>query len=151
MNISISSPVVIQPPTAESGSEKKDLVTTGAVTDVEPNKSVQDAKALGRTQVLPNANYELQQVKDKSLESDEGKSLESAVVELNKAVQNVQRNLEFSVDDITGSTIVQVKDRETNELIRQMPSEDALKLAQSLHEQLSDGSSDLSIMQALKA
>ncbi len=143
MNISISSPVVTQSAAVESAVVKKEPATTGAVADVVSSKTVQDTNAVDRTSVLASAD-------NKPKNTDE-KALESAVVELNKAVQNVQRNLEFSVDDITGGTVVQVKDRETDEVIRQMPTEDALRMAQNLHEQLSGGGGDFSIMQALKA
>jgi flagellar protein FlaG len=44
----------------------------------------------------------------------------------------VQRNLEFSIDDSTGAVVVKVIAKASGELIRQLPSEEALKLAQSL-------------------
>lgn len=47
-------------------------------------------------------------------------------------VNNLDRNLEFRVDDITGKTVVRVLDRQTNEVIRQIPNEELLSLAQRL-------------------
>ena len=44
----------------------------------------------------------------------------------------VSNNLNFSIDDSTGKTIVRVTDGETGELIRQIPSEEMLAIAQSL-------------------
>lgn len=58
--------------------------------------------------------------------------LNAAVSKLNDYVQNVQRSLSFSVDKDTGDTVVKVIDTETNELIRQIPSEDMLKLAAAI-------------------
>jgi flagellar protein FlaG len=55
--------------------------------------------------------------------------LESAVTKLNDYVQNIQRTLSFSVEQTTGSTVVQVYDSETDELIRQIPAEETIKLA----------------------
>lgn len=63
-----------------------------------------------------------------------GKSLGEAVDRLREHAQSVQRNLEFSVDEASGETVVKVVSADTGELIRQIPSEVALKLAESLKE-----------------
>lgn len=49
-------------------------------------------------------------------------------------MQNVQRNLNFSIDDSTGQTVVKVIDAESEEVIRQFPSEEMLALARHLSE-----------------
>ena len=59
-------------------------------------------------------------------------NLADAVSSIQTFVQSIQRNLEFSVDDSTGETVVKVVARDSGEVIRQIPSEIALKLAQSL-------------------
>ncbi|MBD1550670.1 flagellar protein FlaG [Pseudomonas typographi] len=59
-------------------------------------------------------------------------TLEEAVGSLQAYVAANQRNLEFSVDEGTGETVVKVIATQTGEVVRQMPSEVALKLAQSL-------------------
>ena len=58
--------------------------------------------------------------------------LTSAISKLNDYVQNVQRTLSFSVEEDTGTTVVQVYDSETEELIRQIPAEETIKLAASI-------------------
>ncbi|GLH33441.1 hypothetical protein BR1R5_28280 [Pseudomonas sp. BR1R-5] len=73
----------------------------------------------------------------KTLQQDAPKSeaeLQSAVKEIQDFVQSLQRNLEFSVDDSTGSWIVKVVARDSGEVIRQIPSETALELARSLQD-----------------
>ena len=60
--------------------------------------------------------------------------LEQAVTDIRKFVQATQRNLDFSIDDSTHEVVVKVIATETGEVIRQIPSEMALKLAQSLHD-----------------
>ncbi|MBG6288057.1 flagellar protein FlaG [Pseudomonas nitroreducens] len=62
------------------------------------------------------------------------RSLNEAVSRLREQAQSVQRNLEFSVDDASGETVVKVVAADTGEVIRQIPSEVALKLAESLKE-----------------
>jgi flagellar protein FlaG len=58
--------------------------------------------------------------------------LEKAVKDIQEFVKASQRDLGFSIDDSTGTLVVKVIATESGEVIRQLPSEAALKLAQSL-------------------
>lgn len=60
--------------------------------------------------------------------------LHKAVSELNKYVQNVQRDLQFTVDDASGRTVIKVIDSESKETIRQIPAEEMLQIARSIKE-----------------
>ncbi|KSW26696.1 hypothetical protein AOX63_24135 [Pseudomonas sp. ADP] len=60
------------------------------------------------------------------------RNLNDAVSRLREQAQSVQRNLEFSVDEASGETVVKVVAADTGEVIRQIPSEVALRLAESL-------------------
>jgi flagellar protein FlaG len=46
--------------------------------------------------------------------------------------ETASSNLQFSIDDDTGDTIVRVTDHKTGELISQIPSKEMLELAKSL-------------------
>ncbi|MCK1793964.1 flagellar protein FlaG [Pseudomonas violetae] len=59
-------------------------------------------------------------------------ALEKAVTDIREFVQSTQRNLDFSIDDSTGMVVVKVVATDSGEVIRQIPSETALKLAQNL-------------------
>jgi len=72
-------------------------------------------------------------------EPAKGAALADAVSELNDYVQTIQRDLEFSIDHDSGRTIIKVIDSKNNEVIRQIPSEEALSLARRL-DQLGGGS-----------
>jgi flagellar protein FlaG len=61
-------------------------------------------------------------------------NLERAVNTLNSKVQAVQRDLNFSIDEDSGRTVVKVVDSTTDEVIRQIPSEEVLALARNLGE-----------------
>lgn len=61
--------------------------------------------------------------------------LDDAVSQLNDYVQNVQRDLQFEVDNERGETIVRVVDQQTQEVIRQIPDEVALRLAENLQQE----------------
>ena len=57
-----------------------------------------------------------------------------AVNKLNDYVQNIQRNLHFSIDHDSGVMVVQVIEANTDKVIRQMPNEETLRLARHLVE-----------------
>jgi flagellar protein FlaG len=58
--------------------------------------------------------------------------VQAVVDKLNEFMHNGQRNLSFSVDKDTEDMVVKVMDTQTNEVIRQFPSEETLKLAKHL-------------------
>ena len=64
-------------------------------------------------------------------------TVEQAVSDINEYVQTVSRDLQFRVDDALplGRSIVTVIDSDTQETIREFPSEEALALAHQLREQ----------------
>ncbi len=66
-------------------------------------------------------------------------SLATAVTRLNDYVQTVNRTLAFSIDEDSGQTVVRVFNRDTNELIRQIPAEHTLKLAAALERHAPQG------------
>lgn len=58
--------------------------------------------------------------------------LENAVKAVQKFVQPLASNLQFTVDEETGIRVVKVVDAATKEVIRQMPSEEILQIAKAL-------------------
>jgi flagellar protein FlaG len=70
--------------------------------------------------------------------SSESQTLSDAVEKLNKSIQNLDRNLEFSLDQDSGDLVVKVVDAQTHTVIRQIPSEEALALAQNIDKYLQD-------------
>lgn len=60
--------------------------------------------------------------------------VDNAVTSIQSFVQNIRRDLNFSVDDSSGRVVVKVTDRASGDVIRQLPSEEALRLAESLEE-----------------
>jgi len=58
--------------------------------------------------------------------------VQEAVGAINKALETTSENLQFAVDHDTGKTVVKVIDSSTKEVIRQIPSQEVLAIAQSL-------------------
>lgn len=61
-------------------------------------------------------------------------AVDDAVSRINDFVQVVQRDLQFSVDDATGRTVVKVIDSETDQVVRQIPADEILAIAENLQE-----------------
>ena len=55
--------------------------------------------------------------------------IQNAVQELNNRLDNQQIQVNFGVDEDTGRIVVKVKDTESGEVIRQIPSEATLEFA----------------------
>ena len=77
-------------------------------------------------------------VVDEAKDTKNSDDLKQAVSKLNDYVQNVQRNLQFSIDKESGATVVKVIDSKSEKVIRQIPTEETLRLARSLVEQSDD-------------
>jgi flagellar protein FlaG len=58
--------------------------------------------------------------------------LSRAVVDLNDHAAGIHRNLEFTLDEELNRVIVRVYDAETEEIIRQIPAEEVLRLARHI-------------------
>jgi flagellar protein FlaG len=59
-------------------------------------------------------------------------TLEAIAASIQAYLQRNGRNLEFRVDDSTGRTVITVRDASTGDVIRQIPNEEALAIAQRL-------------------
>jgi len=102
-------------------------------------QAVQQSRPL---QQLPGDGKELPQKAEKA-EMKSG-DLEDVVRDLNRHILQVQRELQFSVDKDSGRTVITVMDKETQEVIRQIPGEEALHFARKFQEE-----ADLAIFSAV--
>lgn len=118
-----------------------DVKINGLAPQVE--KPVVTIPSSQQTQGIPNVNEKVVpenvgQLKEarQNAEAQEVKqaSVESAVTKLNEYVQSIQRDLQFNLDDQSGKTVITVLDRQTSAVIRQIPDDVALKLAQDLQQ-----------------
>ena len=55
--------------------------------------------------------------------------VEQARASIERFVQSMKRELEFAVDEESGRTIITVRNKETGEVIRQIPSDEVIALA----------------------
>jgi flagellar protein FlaG len=96
--------------------------TSGAVGKTNTDASVVAAAA--STEIRPsNVNQVMQPTRE---------TVARAAEQMQKFVSSMGRNLNFSIDGDTGYHIVRVTNPETGEVVRQLPSEEMLRLAHSL-------------------
>jgi len=76
-------------------------------------------------------------------------AISAAVSQINEIVQSIQRDLSFNLDEDSGQTVIRVMDSESGELIRQIPSEEALAIAIQLRDLQKDTVSQGDIGQGL--
>ena len=74
------------------------------------------------------------QAKQSEKPDKDSEPLENVVSDLNKLARELHRELQFSVDNDSGDTIIKVVDRETQEVLRQIPSEEIMQLRKRLEE-----------------
>jgi flagellar protein FlaG len=60
--------------------------------------------------------------------------LNNAVADLNKVAQAASQGVRFSLDEDTGRTVVKVVDTQTDKVLRQIPTVEALKLWRSIEQ-----------------
>ena len=62
----------------------------------------------------------------------EAPELKVAVETVETKVNSMQRQLQFTVDESSGRTIITVIDRESGEIVRQIPPEELLQIAETV-------------------
>lgn len=67
-----------------------------------------------------------------SVTSVSTEDVKAAVKQMKDFVQVISRQLQFDVDDDSGRTVVRVLDKDTGDVIRQIPSDEVLALARHL-------------------
>lgn len=99
---------------------------------VRTNSSTEDALTAVQQQAKDlsvSAEIEKRESVDVSAEQ-----IEAAVSKLSEFVQTNSRQLNFSVDEGSNKQVVKVTDAESGKVIRQIPSEEVLKLSERLQD-----------------
>ncbi|RCU44583.1 MULTISPECIES: flagellar protein FlaG [Corallincola] len=85
-------------------------------------------------QVQPSEQIQEQAQQLKQEQEIDRQRLEEMARNLQEFVQSFNKSLTFSVDDASGRDVISVKDKVSGDLLRQIPSEEMLKLAVRLSE-----------------
>ena len=78
------------------------------------------------SRIAPNSQPETQP----SVASEN--QVQHAIEQIQQTMQKLAQNLQFSIDKDTGITVIKVLDSQTQEVIRQIPTEEAVSIARTL-------------------
>ncbi|PAU80190.1 flagellar biosynthesis protein FlaG [Halovibrio salipaludis] len=126
-DVNLNSPDPARRPAGEQGSARASSSSQPA----ENKASREDSVVPLRTDNSEVSKAEKTEKQNEAMREE----LDKAVSQLNDFVQSVQRDLEFEVNDETGQTVVRVIDQQTEEVVRQIPDELAVKLAENLQQE----------------
>ena len=102
------------------------MPTAGSVPELVTQPIRSDAEVVAKaasTEIKPSAVNEVTQ--------PTREVVAKAAQQIQSFVQSMGRNLSFSVDSTTGYHIVRVTNPETGDVVRQLPTEDLIRIAQS--------------------
>ncbi|MBT8448961.1 MAG: flagellar protein FlaG [Gammaproteobacteria bacterium] len=85
-------------------------------------------------QAVANGNQVGELAQKQKLSDEQKAALSDSVQTLSRSVQTIARSLEFRVDDNSGKTVITVRDSESKEVIRQIPSDQLLQLSARLQD-----------------
>lgn len=104
--------------------------TTGVAASSPPDARTQSATEVVKPAAEPVAvQTKAVQAANAATNSDRVKE---SVSKINKTIQALARDLQFTVDEDTQMSVVKVIDTQTKDVIRQIPSEEVLAIAKAL-------------------
>jgi flagellar protein FlaG len=114
---------------------KLNSLSSNAVTPVNRIQKGSAGDAVDPRQAIAESGKVLPAVQQTDKHAEERrKELANAIRNVSGYVQNITRELNFSVDEELGRTVVTVIDESSGDVIRQIPSEDMIELARNLAE-----------------
>jgi uncharacterized FlaG/YvyC family protein len=103
-----------------------------------PRVTVEEQRPAVKVKMLPTkVEVEEAHVEVAKAPPVEVRKIESVTKSIDSFLRSIGRSINFRVDPGSGRTIVSVVDATTGEVIRQVPGEDALKLAEKIEASLS--------------
>jgi flagellar protein FlaG len=128
---------IVQSPTQDAVSKRSHVESN--VSKISPLSAKASVES-GTGNSLPNSGSDVPvaitgQQSTKASNPLSSEEVLEAVQNLNDFVQKTRRELNFSVDEQTGRTVVKVIDHETKDVIRQIPAEEILDVARRVVEQ----------------
>ena len=99
------------------------------------DKSATISTNVGPSNIAPSASTAVASTtsSDKSNNKKiDASQIDKAVADINKAMQSHSQDLRFSVDTDSKRVVVKIIDQQTNQVLRQIPTEEALEISKSL-------------------
>jgi len=94
--------------------------------------SARTARAEGNPQPPKADAAEKAKAADKTKPADKPEDVKAAVEKLNQSLEDDNRQVRFEIDPSSSRVITKVVDASTKEVLRQIPSEEVLRMAEAL-------------------
>lgn len=111
--------------------------STGSKAERAPASSA-SVRRPGEREIVEQVGGELSAARAAAQKDEVGsitrEQVEAAVATIQDFVQSVRRSINFSLEEGSGRVVVKVTDAGSGDVIRQIPSEEALQLAENLSE-----------------
>ena len=115
------------PRVSEAKSVLRPLRQQAAVGGLQATSASAESEPVSATEQLTQSPQTAAQ--QRAQDEASNKALEQAVSQMNSYAQNLQRALQFRVDKDSGEMVVRIVDPKTDEVIRQIPNEEVLLIA----------------------
>lgn len=106
--------------------------STASSKAAERSESVKTQSKTDDTSVVANPSTQMPSSATQASSQPSREQVDQAMKDVKQALPLQARNLQFSIDEDTGKTVVKVVDPTTKEVIRQIPSEEILAIAKAL-------------------
>lgn len=109
------------------------LINTSTLTSVKPVTTTSAVATNGNRQAVADSGKKLPVDKAAGVISeDQKREISKAAKDVSGYIQNITRELNFSIDEDLERTVITVIDEQTGDVIRQIPTEEILVMAKSL-------------------
>lgn len=123
MPVQSDTPLVSEQSSKQAGQQKGDANQRAEQT--QSDRGTLDKKIIAQASDLQVDNNDVER---------NGAQLDEAVAKVESFLKVQNRDLAFTIDDETKRSVVTVKDSQSGDVIRQIPSEEVLKLAERIQE-----------------
>jgi flagellar protein FlaG len=132
----VTRPAARVPAPAAPSAQQSSVTNTKEAKPAAPSSADAGLKVLGEQAGARVASMQAQQKADQQQmmlnHREYRQKIEEAISRLNDQLERKQTNLGFRIDDQTDIVVVSVTNKETGKLIRQIPAEAVIRLAQNI-------------------
>lgn len=115
-----------------AGSAPQRSATTDSSQQASRQAAMQAKSPIAGESATAAASNRQAQINDEKRQDTNREDVDNAVKKIAEFVAPNQSDINFSVDESSGIRVVKIIDRNSSEVIRQMPSEEAVALARAL-------------------
>jgi len=107
-------------------------ISSYGLVGVEQKKAMPDTTENQKEATINSSKVTLPNSSTAQVEEVTTEKMNQVIEEMNHSFQSMQRKISFSVDERLGDKVIVVKDTETDEVVRQIPSEELVVLRKKM-------------------